>query len=73
MRTIQLEVEDRNYDVILTIINNLKDNLIKSFKVDTKSVNNLLDKEEQEIKLILDNRTKEDKEIAFSKIVKIDI
>jgi hypothetical protein len=38
-----------------------------------KSVNNLLDKEEQEIKLILDNRTKEDKEIAFSKIVKIDI
>ena len=31
------------------------------------------DKEQKEIELILDSRTEEDKEIAFSKIVQIEL
>jgi hypothetical protein len=33
MQTIQLEVEDSKVDVILTIIKNLKDNVVKKYEI----------------------------------------
>ncbi|MDD5400714.1 MAG: hypothetical protein PHQ93_05985 [Sulfurimonas sp.] len=34
MRTIQLEIEDKSLDLFLSIINNLKDGIVKNFKID---------------------------------------
>ena len=48
MRIIQLEVEDKNYEIFLTIIQNLKNGIIKNFKIDeeiNKSIEVVSDKE----------------------------
>ncbi|MDO9266641.1 MAG: hypothetical protein Q7U00_06105 [Sulfurimonas sp.] len=33
MRTVQLEIEDKSLDLFLSIISNLKDGIVKNFKI----------------------------------------
>jgi hypothetical protein len=65
MKTIEIKVDDNKLDVFLTIINNLKDDVIKQFKIkeiekDFKEINNELKlikagkKEAQNIREFLD-------------------
>ena len=47
MKTIEIKIDDNKLDVFLTIINNLKDDVIKQFKIkeiekDFKEINNEL-------------------------------
>ncbi len=55
MKTIQLQIDDNNYESFLNIIQNLKDGFIKSFKVinDEKEVplnKNLINNEDSKSK-----------------------
>ena len=65
MKTIEIKIDDNKLDVFLTIINNLKDDVIKQFKIkeiekDFKEINNELKlikadkKEAQNIREFLD-------------------
>ena len=50
MRIIQLEVEDKNFEIFLTIIQNLKNGIIKNFKIDeeiNKSIEFVLNTEQE--------------------------
>lgn len=39
MKLINLHVEDKEFETVMTILNNLKDGLIKNIEIDGKSVN----------------------------------
>ena len=65
MKTIEIKIDDNKLDVFLTIINNLKDDVLKQFKIkeiekDFKEINNELKlikagkKEAQNIREFLD-------------------
>ncbi len=72
MKTIQLQIDDNNYDSFLTIIQNLKDGFIKKFVVND-SIENVSNEEQKEIETLLSARTEEEKQVAFSKTIQIDI
>jgi len=68
---LHISVNDDKAELFLQILKEFKSDMIEKYHI-IKS-NYLDDKEQKEIELILDSRTKEDKEIAFSKIVQIEL
>jgi hypothetical protein len=72
MKTIQLQIDDNNYDSFLIIIQNLKDGFIKKFVVND-TIETVSDEEQKDIENILDSISEEDKKVAFSKTIQIDI
>jgi len=68
---LQISVNDDKAELFLQILKEFKSDMVEKYHI-IKS-NYLDDKEQKEIELILDSRTKEDKEIAFSKIVQIEL
>ena len=75
MKTIQLQIDDNNYDSFLVIINNLKDGFIKNFTVNNNknTIKTVSDEEQKDIENILNSISQEDKEVAFSKTIQIHI
>ena len=68
MKTIQLQIDDNNYDSFLTIIQNLKDGFIKNITVsNTKEIVESVSNEEQEYYQNLLNNMSEDDKIISSK------
>jgi Ni2+-binding GTPase involved in maturation of urease and hydrogenase len=50
MKTIEIKIDDNKLDVFLTIINNLKDDIIKQFKI--KEIEKDFEEINNELKLI---------------------
>jgi len=61
---IEINIKDNKSQMFLELLESLKDRVILDFEI--------VD-EEKEIEKILNSRSKEDKEVALSKIVEIDI
>jgi len=68
---IQISVKEDKSELFLQIIKEFKDDMIEKFKIlDSESVS---DAEQRDIEKILASRSKEDKEVAFSKTITIDL
>ena len=68
MKTIQLQIDDNNYDLFLTIIQNFKDGFIKNMTVsDTENPIETISLEEQNYYEDLLNNVSEDDKIISSK------
>ena len=61
---IEINIKDNKSQMFLELLESLKDRVILDFEI--------VD-EEKEIEKILNSRSKEDKEVAVSKIVEVDI
>ena len=62
-----LDIEANQKDILMNIINNLKEGIIKSCTIkntSSDSIENVSSKEELEIKTILDTMSHEDREIS---------
>ena len=75
-----LDIEESQKDVVLNIIKNLKEGIIKNYtlrpsanRVQKADIEAVSDEEEQEIRDILKNMTVEDKQVAYSKTYSIDL
>ena len=75
-----LDIEESQKDIVLNIIKNLKEGIIKKYtlrppanRVQRANIEAVSDKEEQEIKDILENMTVEDKQVAYSSKYSIDL
>jgi len=57
MTTLQLEIEDSKLDIVLNIINSLKDDIIKRYEVksDTKENNDFITISQDSLEKIWDN------------------
>ena len=66
--TIEVDVKDEKADLFLNLLQELKSSVVEKFEVLKDDY-----KEQKELEEIYKNMTKEDKEIAFSKVVKIEI
>jgi len=72
MKTIQLQIDDNNYDSFMTILNNLKKGLIKSLKVDSDStVEFVSDNEQEEYEKLLNSFSTDDKVITSKESIQI--
>ena len=65
---VEVNIKDEKAELFLSLLNELKNGVVEKFQV-------LKDDyiEQKEIEEIYKNMSKEDKEVAFSKIVKIEI
>ena len=73
-----LDIEDSQKDVILNIIKNLKDGIVKGYTVkkshtSDSQVDAVSKEEEKEIKEILQGMSAEDKEVADTKTLTITL
>ena len=57
MQTLKLEIEDSNVDIVLNIIQNLKDNLISKYEIikENKEQKDFIDLSQKSLSLIWDN------------------
>ncbi len=57
MKTLQLEIEDSKLDIVLNIINSLKDGIVKKYEVksDTREENDFISISETSLEKIWDN------------------
>jgi ATP-dependent Zn protease len=58
MQTVQIQVDDRYFDSFLALINNLKDGMVQSVKIDDDSLSNI-DKQYEINKSYFQNANKE--------------
>ena len=75
-----LDIEESQKDIVLNIINNLKEGIVKKYtlkpsypKAKQSNIEAVSLKEEEEIKDILANMTVEDKQVAYSKTYSINL
>ena len=72
MKTIQLQIDDNNYDSFMTILNNLKKGFIKGLKVDNGSpVKFVCDEEQQHYEELLHTFSPDDKIISSKESIEI--
>lgn len=72
MKTIQLQIDDNNYDSFMTILNNLKKGFIKSLKVESASTIDFVSDEEQlNYEKLLNSFTADDKSISSRESIQI--
>jgi len=73
MKTIQLQIDDKNYDSFLIILNNLKDGLINNFivKDNDGSIDTVSDKEHKYYENLLNNMSDDDKTISYKESIQI--
>ena len=73
MKTIQLQIDDNNYDSFLVIIKNLKDGFIKNLTVTNSK--NLVDfvsnKEQEYYENLLESMSEEEKKVSSKEFVQI--
>jgi len=66
--TIEVDVKDEKADLFLNLLQELKSSVVEKFEVLKDDY-----REQKELEEIYKHMTEEDKEIAFSKVVKIEI
>ncbi|MEA1955015.1 MAG: hypothetical protein U9N02_00805 [Campylobacterota bacterium] len=71
MKTIQLQIDDNNYDSFMTIIQNLKDGFIKQFSVTDSEIKIISGSEQQYYDNLLQNLNEDDKKIMDSYSIEI--
>jgi len=72
MKTIQLQIDDNNYDSFMTILNNLKKGFIKGLKVENASaVEFVSDEEQQHYEKLLNTFSADDKIISSKESIQI--
>ncbi len=73
MKTIQLQIDDKNYDSLLNILNNLKDGFIKKLTVknDTDSIDTVSDEEQNYYEDLLENMSDDDKTVSSKESIQI--
>ena len=72
MKTIQLQIDDKNYDSFMTILNTLKKGFIKNFTVNSETnVKAVSDNEQNYYENILNNMSEDDKTISSRESVQI--
>ncbi len=72
MKTIQLQIDDKNYDSFMTILKTLKKDFIKSFKVENiTDIQVTSDDEQKEYENILNTMSDEDKTISSKESIQI--
>lgn len=74
LEMLSLNIDDKSIEnVFLHQFNSDKEKFIEFIKNSILNLKTSQDEEQREIENILNNRTQEDKEVAFSKIVQIEI
>lgn len=68
MKNIQLQIDDKNYESFLSIVNNLKKGFIKKITV-TDTIEPVSDKEQKYYENLLKNMNKDDKIVSSSKSI----
>ena len=72
MKIIQLQIDDKNYDSFMTILNNLKKGFIKNFTVNNGTeIKTVSDTEHKYYEDILNNMSEDDKTISSKESVQI--
>ena len=68
---LQISIQEDKAELFLEILKSFKSDMIKKFKIlDSRYVS---DEEQREIEAMLNARTVEDREVAYSKIISIDV
>jgi hypothetical protein len=70
MKTVELQIDDNSFDIFRTLIENLKDGIIKSFKV-KDSIKEVSDDEQKYYETLLSDMTPEEREISTVEIFEI--
>ena len=74
LKMLALNIDDKSIEnVFLHQFNSDKEKFINFIKSSISSLKTTEDEEQREIENLLNSRTQEDKEVAFSKIVQIEI
>ncbi|MEA3229157.1 MAG: hypothetical protein U9P38_08820 [Campylobacterota bacterium] len=72
MKTIQLQIDDNNYDSFMIILNNLKQGFVKNLKVNSSAdIEFVSDEEQQDYENILNTLTTDDKIISSKESIQI--
>lgn len=68
---VQISIKEDKAELFLQILKEFKNDMVEKFKIiDPQYVS---DEEQEDIENILNSRTKEDKEVASTKTIKIDV
>ncbi len=68
---LQISIQEDKAELFLEILKSFKSDMIKKFKIlDSKYVS---DEEQREIEAMLNARTVEDREVAYSKTISIEV
>ncbi len=68
---VQISIKEDKAELFLQILKEFKNDMVEKFQIiDSKYVS---EEEQKDIENILNSRTTEDKEVASSKIIKLDI
>lgn len=72
MKTIQLQIDDKNYDSFMTIINNLKKGFVKNFTVKSNGdIETVSDTEQNYYENLLNNMSDDDKAVSSKESIQI--
>ena len=73
MKTIQLQIDDSNYDSFLTIINNLKDGFIKNLTVENNKniIEEVSNEEQKYYEDLVQNMSEDDKIVSSIESIQI--
>lgn len=70
MKTIQLQIDDKNYESFLNIVNNLKKGFIKKITV-SDTIETVCDSEQKYYETLLTNMSSEDKIVSSKESIQI--
>jgi len=70
MKTVELKIDDNSFDIFRTLIENLKDGIVKSFEV-KESIEEVSDQEQIYYEKLLSNMSEEDREISSKESIEI--
>ena len=70
MKTVELQIDDNSFDIFRTLIDNLKDGIIKSFKV-KDGIKEVSNDEQKYYETLLSDMTPEEREISTVEIFEI--
>ena len=74
MKSIHLQVEDNKLDIMMTLIQNLKDDIVQRFYVEDSKPNTISEvssQEQEDYEKILNTMSKNDREISSREIVSL--
>ena len=70
MKTVELKIDDNSFDIFRTLIENLKDGIVKSFEV-KESIEEVSDQEQKYYEKLLSNMSEEDREVSSKESIEI--
>jgi hypothetical protein len=72
MKIIQLQIDDKNYDSFMAIIQNLKKGFVKNFTVQSRcEIETVSNKEQDDYESILNSMSKDDKTVSSKDSIQI--